>query len=257
VIRGVLDGIWVDDKTGERFEAYVDWVRVREDRRAKWGDVEPPKKDVWLSEYMVEELERWAKENRGIVWVENIKFLEKLRARGNTCFGAGENEIELEDGSRSVFASHAHTTGKNLQMFDMMCFSNPLQSGKAWEQALGREHRPGQKSDDVVAHVYLGCRETWWAMERSRMDSVYIESTLGQPQRLNRATYLMTTTEKVVIERCDRGDPLWAETGHAKIDGPLGQGGRGIGGSESHTPILDEMREEAKKLKKENAEKES
>jgi hypothetical protein len=103
-----------------------------------------------------------------------------------------------------------------------MCFSSPLQSGKAWEQALAREHRPGQKADDVVADVYLGCRETWWAFERSKLDAMAIEATLGQPQRLNKATMLIATTEEVALARCDKHIPMWAETNHAKIDGSLG-----------------------------------
>lgn len=253
VKRGELDGIWYDEKE-KPWHAYTDWVAVREDRKKLWGNNEPPKEVVWLSDYMLVELERWAAENTGIVWIENIGFMEKLRERGNICYGAGENEIEGETGERSVFASYAHTVGKNLQMFHKMCFSNPLQSGKAWEQALGREHRPGQKADDVEAHVYLGCRETWWSFERSRLDASYIEATLGQPQRLNKATIACTTTEEVALTRCDAGDPLWALSGYAMIDGPLGRG-RGLEGAASNTPILTALKEEAKDLRKQEKER--
>lgn len=219
VQRGRLDAQVFDKDKGCVHDVYNEWRSVREERKARWGGrEEPPKEVVWISDYMVERLERWARENTGIVWVENIGLLEKLRERGNVCYGAGENAISSEKGKRSVFASHAHSVGKNLQMFHQMCFSNPLQNGRAWEQGIGRMHRQGQLADDVLVDLFLGCRETWWSFEKARADARYIEETTGQPQRLNRATYLLKTTESVALARCDSGDPLWAETGFARID---------------------------------------
>jgi hypothetical protein len=152
-----------------------------------------------------------------IVWVESIGFLSELRKRGHVCYGAGENGIVDEDGQRTVFASMAHTVGKNLQAFSKMLFTSPLTSGKAWEQALAREHRPGQTADDVIVHVYLGCRETWWAFWNARRDARYIEATLGQRQRLNQAT-IVVTEEQEVVKRHDGGSALWAATGMARLD---------------------------------------
>lgn len=236
-------------------DVYAEWVEIRDDRKAKWGGKEPPKEWVWLKDdltipgavdcsdgYMVHALEAWAREHTGIVWIENIAFLEHMRSRGWRCFGAGEDDIELEDGKTSVFSSYAHSVGKNLQMFAEMCFSNPLQNGRANEQAIAREHRPGQKADEVNVFLFLGCRETWWSWERSRLDARYIESTLGQPQRLNKAN-ISTTTEEEVAQRFNAGEPLWADTGHAKIDGKLSDKFGGV----SATPLLTEMRRRAKK----------
>jgi hypothetical protein len=177
---------------------------------------------------MVETVEAWVKESDkhtptgakgpgSIVWVESIGFLDELRKRGHTCYGAGENGIVYEDGSKTVFASMAHTVGKNLQAFSKMLFTSPLTSGKGWEQALAREHRPGQSADDVEVHVYLGCRETWWAFFNARRDARYIEATLGQRQRLNQAT-IVVTEEEEVVKRNDGGSPLWASTGMARLD---------------------------------------
>lgn len=197
---------------------YEEWVAIRDARQAVWGGREPPKEAVWLSEYMVDAVEEWSKKNVGIVWVPSIAFMDKLKERGNTCFYAGDSEIEHESGTRSVFAMLAHGTGKNLQMFNKMLFAAPLSSGKAWEQTLGREHRPGQKADEVLAEVYLGCREAWWSFERSRLDAKLIESTIRQRQRLNMAT-IVSTDEPTALARSDSGDPLWADTGHARLDG--------------------------------------
>ncbi len=230
----------------------AEWFEISAARAAVWGDKEPPKAIVWLSDYMVVELERWAAkhtgDNAGIVWIENVLFLDEFRKRGHPCFGAGENEIELESGKRSVFASFAHSVGKNLHMFHHMCFSNPQQSGKAIEQTLGRQHRPRQTADTVFAEVFLGCRESWWAFERCRMDAKYIESTIGTKQRLNMAT-IVTTPDTEVITRCDSGDPLWAETGHSKIDDMFGVVGPDGKRQASATPILAELRRQAKEGK--------
>ncbi len=235
----------------ENVNVYAEWKEIREDRKAKWGGKpEPPKEIEWLSDFMVLEVEKWAREHTGdesgIIWIENIKFMDELRKRGNVCFGAGENDIELETGQRSVFASYAHTTGKNLQMFHRMYFPNPLTSGKAWEQGLGREHRPGQLADDVIAEVTLGCRETWWSFDKSKRDANYIESTMGQQQRLNKATMLIETTDDVAVKLWGDGDPLWAETGHSKIDGMFGKVGPDGKRAATATPVLTAMRLAAK-----------
>lgn len=226
---------------------YEEWCVTRDDRKVKWGGKEPPKEWVWLEGcrdgYMVHALEKWAREHKGgIVWIENIALLEEFRLRGWTCYGSGENEIEEDFSEETIFASYAHTTGRNLQHRNEMLFSNPLQNGRAFEQALAREHRPGQKADEVNAYVFLGCRETWWSFERSKLDARYIEATLGQPQRLNKAT-IDSTPEEKVWERFSAGEPLWADTGHAKIDGKLSDKFGGV----SATPYLHEMRRRAKK----------
>lgn len=238
-------------------DVYREWVEIRDDRKKKWnGQLEPPKKAEWISDYMIEFIEKWAREHKGdesgIVWVENREFLKRLRERGAApCYGAGENEIEHESGKHSVFASYAHTVGKNLPMWHRMWFPNPLESGDASEQAIGREHRPGQNQDDVIVEVTLGCRETWWSFEKSKMDARYIEDTMGQPQRLNKATFVLNTTEEIALGRCEAGDPLWAETGHAKIDGMFGKiighdkDGKPIRAA-TNTPTLAMMKKAAK-----------
>lgn len=226
----------------ENVNVYEEWVEVRDERQARWGSRDPPTEAVWISDYMVLELERWAKNNKGIIWIENPALLEKMRSRGHVCFEAGNDEIEKETGNRSVFASFAHSVGKNCAMFSQMLFSNPLTSGKAWEQALGRSHRPKQKADEVIAEVYLGCRETWWSFERSRYDAKYIEATLGQEQRLNKATIVVTDEVKVGV-RCDSGDPLWAMTKQAKLDGDPADAADVRARS---LPLLTELRRQAK-----------
>lgn len=256
-------------------DEYNEWIRIRDDRMAKWGSKTPPVVTEWLSDYMMEFLEGWAEENKGIIWIESLGFLEKMRLRKgangkpHACFGAGEDEIEMESGDRPVFSSLAHTTGKNLQYaFHKQLWTTPM-PGVELEQGIGRVHRPGQKEDDCFIDVVLGSRETWWTFEQARRDARYIEETTNQPQRLNRAT-INVTDEKTVLDRCDRGDPLFALTGLAKIDNnedkDLGQRGRSIDDTDEEVvsakltrkdraairatiaPTLTEMKAQAKKL---------
>ena len=240
----------------DHVNVYEEWVEVREARRPLFGGKpEPAKEAVWVSNYFVDELLRWASKHTGdeaaVVWIESVALLDALRAKGAICYAAGQNECEIvEQGDRTIFCSTAHATGKNFHRFHRMLFSTTMQSGEAWEQALGREHRSKQKADDVIATVYVGCRETWWALERSRIDAKYIEETLGQVQRLNRATFIVKTSEAAAIERCDAGDPLWAETGDARIDGKLGRVREDGEREASRTPILDELKAQAKEQKK-------
>jgi hypothetical protein len=232
VANGVRAGLLKDevyDKRADRWrkEVYGTWTKIREERKKLWGKPEPPKKAVWLSDYMLLAVEKWMAETteklpgaRGpgaIIWVESIGFLEKLRERGHPCFGAGQNDIMHEKGDRHVIASMAHSVGKNLQMFSRSYYTSPHSSGKANEQGIARIHRPGQSADDVIVDILLLCRESWWSFFNARQDARYIEQTLGQKQRLNQAT-VCVANEMEVCERFDRGDPLWTGTGFARMD---------------------------------------
>lgn len=231
VANGVRQGLLVDEvvdpQTGTLVkDVYSKWVAIRDDRKAKWGRPEPPKETRWISEYAVDFIETWmstspkvdgARGAGGIVWVESVGLLEKLRERGHVCYGAGQNGIMKEKGDRMVVASFAHSVGKNLQMFSRCLFTSPMTSGKASEQALARLHRPGQSASDVYVDVMLGCRESWWSFFNARRDARYIEQTLGQQQRLNQAT-ITVTSEEEVCRRFDAGEPLWAQSGFASMD---------------------------------------
>lgn len=231
VVNGVRQGLLKDEVYDKKrdvmlTDVYKKWATIRDERKAVWGSPEPPKKAEWISEYALEFVEQWmdtapkvdgAKGRGGIVWVESIGFLEKLRERGHVCYGAGQNNIMHEKGDRMIVASMAHSVGKNLQAFSRCLFTSPLTSGKASEQALARLHRPGQSASDVFVDVMLGCRESWWSFFNARKDARYIERTLGQRQRLNQATITVSSEEEVIV-RFDRGDPLWAASGFARMD---------------------------------------
>jgi hypothetical protein len=64
------------------------------------------------------------------------------------------------------------------------------------------------------------------------------------------------------MARCDAGDPLWAETGFAKIDGKMGKiigvdaDGNDIR-AESRTPLLTSLKEQAKEEAKREKENQS
>jgi hypothetical protein len=57
------------------------------------------------------------------------------------------------------------------------------------EQMLGRTHRSGQKADDVRVDVFVSNGFDLALFNSVLKDADYIQSTLGQPQRLCYATY--------------------------------------------------------------------
>ena len=65
----------------------------------------------------------------------------------------------------------------------------PPSSGQAWEQLLGRTHRPGQEADEVWVGVFQHTRPFRKALQTARGDADYILRTLGGVQKLNLATF--------------------------------------------------------------------
>lgn len=191
---------------------YQNWTSIK-DR------VDPQTEAVWLSDYIIDDIMAWLAEGPGIAWVEHQAVAERLRQRGVTVYGAGENDIVNETGSRAVVASMAHHIGKNLQMFNRNLVVSPPTSGTIWEQMIARTHRPGQESDEVNFNVYLHCRESWGSFMQAQRDSEYIFGTWGQEQRLRIATKMFPTMDEV-FRRVQSKAPLWAESGFADLEGP-------------------------------------
>ena len=191
---------------------YQKWLDVRNRWRAQWNKKQPDTEAVWISQYMIDAVEaQWAPAGTaGIVWVQHGAVIDAFKARGWQTFGAGENEIQLEDGSRNVVASiTAHGTGKNLQMFNRALYLSVPTSGTLWEQSAGRMHRSGQQADEVSLEVALTCAETWAAFDQARRDAMGIAEKNKQNQRLCYADILVAD-EATVLARHRSGNPLWA-----------------------------------------------
>lgn len=168
----------------------------------EWRDrrlsVLPVTNASWVDDYLVKDAAAWLAEGPGVVWYEHDAFGRALaKLTGAPFYGPGEAAaigIPKEDGTRPVIASiRAHGTGRNLQMFNRALVANPPSDGAAWEQLLGRHHRPGQESDEVNFFVYRHADVYREAIDTARDLAQYIEDSFGGSQRLRRATFTWGT----------------------------------------------------------------
>lgn len=164
-----------------------------------WSDVKhrapPPVKPVWLDDFMVDDVVKWAyertPEDGGIVWYEHDALGRRVAEKGGLpFFGPGEEaghklgRTRAADRPAIVCSVHAHGTGKDLQEWRRNLVTTPPSAGAAWEQLLGRTHRPGQQADEVLVEVYLHVRELVATMAGALKDAAFIEETQGQRQKL-------------------------------------------------------------------------
>lgn len=164
---------------------------------------------VRVDPYKMRAAVSWAKEigkDGGILWVYHQEvgrwLVEELRAAGlDPAYApAGEDEV-LEavgdpvrggHGDRLVVASlPAHGVGRNLQAFRTQLFVQWPRAAALAEQALGRLHRTGQQADEVEAWTLLSEALEFDHVNRAATlnDAVYIQSTVGMPQRVIYADY--------------------------------------------------------------------
>lgn len=189
-------------------EAYKAWTEIR-------GRCDPKKQAVWVSEFLVDEIEAWMAESSepGIVWTSHVAVLQKLRKRGHPVYGGGQNDIVLEKNT-CVASIDAHKEGKNLQVFGRSLWATVPQSGLTWEQGLGRYHRQGQTRDEVTAEVFLHTLELWLAFEHARSESRTVEKIIGTKPRLQRATIVVPDADEIAHRiRQQPQDLLWVDDG--------------------------------------------
>lgn len=134
----------------------------------------------------------WAKhEGPGIIWTAHEFFARELaKQSGFMYYGAGGmtddgGTIEQEGGKKTVIASMpANGTGRNLQAFSRSLVTAAPSGGDQWEQLLGRTHREGQKADEIVYDVLLGCRESVKSIQDAMTGARMIQETTGLDQLL-------------------------------------------------------------------------
>jgi len=83
-------------------------------------------------------------------------------------------------------------------------------NGKSWEQMIGRTHRDGQTSDEVMVYMHMICIEQWYGLQRAISKATYAEQTSGQAQKLVYAT--KDVPDSGYIERHLIHDVLWNDT---------------------------------------------
>lgn len=167
---------------------------------------EPPTKPIWISDFLCRDMVAWAdwarhakngSDGNGILWFGHTAVEAWLRANTDIpVFGAGSSEelvaLAAADIAPRVIACsvNTHRKGKNLQHhWSQNYFTICMANGEAWEQALGRTHRQGQKEDRVLADVALHTRVVRSAWDAALASARYIEdASPAGPQKLNYAT---------------------------------------------------------------------
>lgn len=144
----------------------------------------------WLSPYVRDYCVQWAKEP-GIIWTQHIEFAQKLAEdSGIPYYGADGlapdgRFIEDHPPDKPLIASiDANGEGRNLQAWNRALFVSFPPNGSKMEQAIGREHRPGQLADTVYVELLVTCEEHEQALRDLLTDARYQQETSMQPQKV-------------------------------------------------------------------------
>ncbi len=159
---------------------------------------------VWHDDSALEACRAWAKKP-GLVWTEHDLFARRLSEVSDLpYFGAGgldEAGRYIEDslpGTSAIASIDANREGKNLQgLWSRNLLVCPPPSAAWQEQLIARTHRPGQKADEVIIDVLLGCRENFDAMQRALQGARAIQDTTGKVQKLLLSDVTLPTEAEV------------------------------------------------------------
>lgn len=160
---------------------------------AAWHNVkdlyEIRNRPVWLDDRVIRFAAEWLAEHQGIVWVEHLAVGHRLaEVTGLPFYGGGGlstdgRNIESENGP-CIASILANAEGRNLQRYHRSLVLSPPKSGLTWEQLLGRMHRRGQASDEVLYQVPITCIEHIGALDQAKADARYIQHSTRTIQKL-------------------------------------------------------------------------
>lgn len=169
-------------------ECWIDWRDIKD-------SYTPNTVAVWLNDFALDVCAEWMDTSwePSIIWTEHRAFGEKLEQHtGRAYFGAGNDEIlNCNTGQKIIASRQAHAEGKNLERYCRNLVVAPMSSGKAWEQLLGRTHRPGQLADEVTCDVFMHTDELFESFRTAQADAIYLEDTFGNVQKLNYADVII------------------------------------------------------------------
>lgn len=172
-------------------ETYAEWIAVHERDEPPvdtvWIDPEPLKADVraWIQEVEAQKL------SRGVIWFEHRALQQLFIEMGISTYGAGKVDAtrldkEISKPHQRVIACGwlSHGTGVNMQRYDHGLIVNPMASGLAYQQLIGRKVRQGQFSDEVRFDVYQHTESLEDAMVQALADARWQGGRGGEPQLL-------------------------------------------------------------------------
>lgn len=190
----------VRPKPGSRLfpcEEYITWKKVK----GRYNP-SPPTEAVVISNFIcVDAIARAkalkAKGHTVIIWyMDRIigTMLEELS--GFPHFGAGTDSSTSTD-DIIICSVATQSVGKNLQHFNRAIIITMPTGGKAMEQLLGREHRPGQMSDLVIYYYYAHTESLDKCMNDVIADAMYIQDTNGGQQKILYADGAAISAKKI------------------------------------------------------------
>lgn len=192
--RGPLQEHAEDCREVETHPLWISWCYPawREIRDKVYHETEA----VWESDFLIDDMARWAKEAPGIVWVDHPDIGQRLAQRtGLRYFGGGDEAAELLEqqygeangpSNHSIICSvKATSRGKNLQY----AFSRNLitlfpASNSIVDQLVGRTYRSGQTSKQVTVDYYLHTKELENAFDLAKARAEGVWQALGTAQKL-------------------------------------------------------------------------
>lgn len=171
-------------------ETWAAWDAVRK----RFPSSGPPRRAVWVDDYLVVDALRWAKEvEAGIIWFSDVAVGEEVARRGGfPFFGEGDDAgtTNPKDSPIIVCSAKSQGEGKNLQAWSRNLILRPFSAPDVWEQVLGRTHRPGQEEDEVWVDVMAPIEECDAALATAKEKARALKEREGSEQKLLLATYL-------------------------------------------------------------------
>lgn len=108
---------------------------------------------VWLGKSIIKAAAEHTREHNAIAWTRYRAAGFALDAEGVPYFPGGTDPEHAPPGSPIACSIAAHGTGRNMQAWHHALVLTPMAGANAWEQLIGREHRPGQRADVVSIDV--------------------------------------------------------------------------------------------------------
>ncbi len=169
---------------------------------AAWQAIEPSfdpvTEAVWICDEPALRAAAWLERNSGgLCWVHHGAFGRRLsEITGIPYFsqlGRAPSGVSIDEypaSSAAIVSLSSCSRGFNLQARWQNLITTCPTKNNLCEQTISRTHRDGQEQDDVEVifpQVLEGDRR---ALQQSRADASYVESTTLQPQRLGIATWV-------------------------------------------------------------------
>lgn len=162
-----------------------------------WRDVRdtfrPNTVPVWISDYLIDAIAAdVGRPGRAThYWTESVAFAERLREKtGLPYYGPEARDsktrrslLDHPHDEPAILSWHSCREGFDLEYCSRAFFTFAPTNGAGFEQALGRHHRSGQKSDDVEIVIVDVCDEHKNALDTLINDARYIQETTGQEQK--------------------------------------------------------------------------